>query len=930
MNGAGRAIQAAVWSAGGHAGPGGRAIPQLYESAIRQVGSVTAASGVRWLRRDRPGRGGRIGGLPVGLPGAYARPREGAHERKRRHAIIARLRQLVRGQPLLLPILGWCSAIAVVDAWVVDAVLLGLLVTGPLLAAWRASSGTTAIVGGYAVVLALLLGLQNGMFMSVDHLVRVGIVTLGSALCIVLARTRERLERAEFRHSLVADAGEVLGSALDYEVTLIGLARLCANRLSDWCFVFVREDDGSIRQVAAAHADPARQKQAWELLFRYPLAPDRAEGPAKVIRSGRSELVPHVTHSLLDAIAYDDENLRLLRALQVHSAMMVPLNVREQTLGAIVFASAESERVYGPDDLMLAEELGARAAVAVDNARLYGRVHETEAELRVSRDQLQAILDGVADAVTAQDRNGRVIYANDAAARPLGQGSSEDLIDEGAARFLGRYELFDEAGEPFPVEQLPGRRALRGENPAPALLRYRDVESGEDMWSLIKATAIRDERGEPILAINVIEDVTEQRERERQLRFLADVGRAIGRSLDWESTFPQIARLVADSMADWCAIELLEDDGSVHLAAFAHADPDKQRLGEELVSRYPSSGRLRGALASGRTELRTELTDEEVAGAGRDPEHLGALLELGLRSALAVPMIARGRVVGAISMVSGDDGRRFGESEQLLAEELAARCGLALDNARLFRERSRIARTLQESLLPPMLPELPGLDLAARFRAAGEGLEVGGDFYDLFETGDSGWAVAIGDVCGKGSEAAAITALARYTVRAAAMRQDGPSQILGLLNEALLRQRTDKRFCTVLYGRLDRNGVGHRFEFASGGHPLPLVLRAAGSSAAGGEVGAPGTLLGIVADPSLSDEQVHLGPGDALVLYTDGVTDSAAPARILDSDSLAAAVGQPTGLDADEIAERVMQAALEGVGKEPRDDIAILVLKVPD
>jgi serine phosphatase RsbU (regulator of sigma subunit) len=290
-------------------------------------------------------------------------------------------------------------------------------------------------------------------------------------------------------------------------------------------------------------------------------------------------------------------------------------------------------------------------------------------------------------------------------------------------------------------------------------------------------------------------------------------------------------------------------------------------------------------------------------------------------------MIARGRVVGAISLVSGDESSRLDESDLVLTEELAGRCGLALDNARLFRERSRIARTLQESLLPPMLPELPGLDLSARFRAAGEGLDVGGDFYDLFETGESGWAVAIGDVCGKGSEAAAITALARYTVRAAAMRQDAPSQILGLLNEALLRQRTDKRFCTVLYGRIERNGSGHSFEFASGGHPLPLVLRASEPS---GEVGIPGTLLGIVPDPTLSDERVRLGPGDALVLYTDGVTDSAAPARVLDAASLAAAVGPASSLDADEIAERVMNAALTGAGEEPRDDIAILVLKVPE
>jgi PAS domain S-box-containing protein len=833
---------------------------------------------------------------------------------------------------MLVALLAWCSAIAVIDAWVVDAVLLGLLVTGPLLAAWRASSETTAVVGVYAVVLALLLGLQNDMFLSADHAVRAGIVALGSGLCVILARTREQLERAEFSHSLVADAGEVLGSALDYEVTLIGLARLCAHRLSDWCFVFVRQDDGSVRQVAAAHADPARQKQAWELLFRYPLDPDRPEGPAKVIRTGEPDLVAVVTEPVLRAIAANDDNMRMLEALRIRSAMIVPLNVREQTLGAIAFAAAESGRKYGPEDLALAEELGARAAMAVDNARLYGRLHETESELRVSRDQLEAILNGVADAVTVQRHDGELIYANDAAARSLGFASSDEMTAGSPAAFLERYELFDEDGGEFPPERLPGRLALRGENPEPTIVRYREVDSGIDMWSLIKATAIRDRDGTPLLAVNVIEDVTEQREREQQLRFLADAGAILGGSLDWEETFPQIARLAASTIADWCAIEVLDDDGAPRLAAFAHRDPEKERIGEELARRPAGDqrGRLRGALASGHTELRTELSDDEIAFAGRDPEHLMGLLELGLRSALAVPMKARGRVVGAITMVAGDHGRRFREADQLLAEDLAGRCGLALDNARLFRERSRIARTLQESLLPPVLPELPGLDLAARFRAAGAGFDVGGDFYDLFETGDSGWAVAIGDVCGKGSEAAAITALARYTVRAAAMRQDGPSQILSLLNEALLRQRTDKRFCTVLYGRIEQTDAGHSFEFASGGHPLPLLLRARPDAGDGGDVGIPGTLLGIVPDPELSDDRVVLGPGDALVLYTDGVTDAAAPARITSARELAAAVGPPAGLDADAIAERVMQTTLASAGHEPRDDIAILVLKVPD
>ena len=204
---------------------------------------------------------------------------------------------------------------------------------------------------------------------------------------------------------------------------------------------------------------------------------------------------------------------------------------------------------------------------------------------------------------------------------------------------------------------------------------------------------------------------------------------------------------------------------------------------------------------------------------------------------------------------------------------------------------------------------------------------MGGDFYDLFESGGRGWTVVMGDVCGKGPDAAAITALARYTLRAAAMRERLPSRSLGLLNEALLRQRDDRRFCTVAYAYLEPMAEGARIGFASGGHPLPLLLR---SGDGGRELGAPGTLLGIVPDPALHDDSVRLQPGDALVLYTDGVTDAGAPARVWSPPELAAAVGATAGVEADAIAERVLRAALGATAGEPRDDIAIIVLKVPE
>jgi PAS domain S-box-containing protein len=689
-------------------------------------------------------------------------------------------------------------------------------------------------------------------------------------------------------------------------------------------------DDGTIRQLAAAHVDPERQRLAHLLLARYPVDPGRSVGPANVIRTGRPELLQEVTDEILEALADDEENLQMLKALGLRSAMITPLIARGRIIGAIAFASAESGRVFGRDDLALAEQLSTRAAMAVDNARLYQRLSGAERAARETREQLGAILGGVADGVTAQAPDGSLVYANDAAARQLGLESADELLAADIAAIIGRYEMLDVDRKPFPRERLPGRRALAGEDPPPELICYRIKSTGEERWSQVKATAIRDENGTPTLAINVVEDVTEQLEREESQRLLAEASGALASSLDVAETFPRVAVAVARRLGDWCSLEVVDPDGAARMVAFAATEPGRQPAAEELMRRYPVGGPGRRYLGrdldAGESRLMAEITDQDLAAAARDPEHLALFRQLRPRSAMTVPLVVRGTTIGAITVVTAASGRMLDEDDLVLLEEVAGRCALALDNARLYNERSRIARTLQESLLPPLLPDLPGLDVAARFRAAGSGIEVGGDFYDLFELGDAGWAVAIGDVCGKGTGAAAITALARYTVRAAAMRQNGPSQILGLLNEALLRQRTDRRFCTVLFGRIAMNGRGASFDFASGGHPLPLLLRASGSH----ELGEPGTLLGIVSDPALSDDSVKLEPGDALVLYTDGVTDAAAPEHIWTPLALGEALGSPLGLDADEIAERTLAAALDGAGAEPRDDIAIMVFKVPE
>ena len=255
-----------------------------------------------------------------------------------------------------------------------------------------------------------------------------------------------------------------------------------------------------------------------------------------------------------------------------------------------------------------------------------------------------------------------------------------------------------------------------------------------------------------------------------------------------------------------------------------------------------------------------------------------------------------------------------------------ARAALAVDNARLYQQQLHAARALQRSLLPPTAPEIPGVEVASRYRAVGEGAEVGGDFYDVFETSDGAWAVVIGDVCGKGPEAAAVTGLARHTIRATAMHEDRPSVVLDQLNRAMLMQVADGRFCTVCYARLRLSEAGARLTICSAGHPLPLVLRADGSVETAGK---PGRLLGVFPETKLSDHAVDLHPGDSMILYTDGVTEQAREGVQFGVERLEAVLESSAGGDADGIADAIERSVVTFGQVEVRDDVALLVLRIP-
>ena len=288
----------------------------------------------------------------------------------------------------------------------------------------------------------------------------------------------------------------------------------------------------------------------------------------------------------------------------------------------------------------------------------------------------------------------------------------------------------------------------------------------------------------------------------------------------------------------------------------------------------------------------------------------------------------------AVSFTGNDSGpffRRSGDDGLLLAQSFSAIVGLTglilasvtYQRRRAERRAQHLAHDLQAELLPPQLPEIPEFEAAGWYRAGAQGQEAGGDFYDVFETSGGRWVAVIGDVCGKGPEAASLTALARYTLRAVGRQATGPSDALQQLNEAILEQRSDHRFMTAVMVQLDVGDHEKGVALSNGGHPSPLLVRARGEVEEVPRGG--GMLLGIYPDPELVDQRLEMLPGDALVLFTDGLAERRDPkedhpARIREL------LRSSAGASASETATRLGELAMADNGK-PDDDVAVVVLR---
>ena len=412
---------------------------------------------------------------------------------------------------------------------------------------------------------------------------------------------------------------------------------------------------------------------------------------------------------------------------------------------------------------------------------------------------------------------------------------------------------------------------------------------------------------------------------------LAETGLLLQESWDAGDRVEHIARLAVPDLADAATVDLCGRNRSILRSATVARDPEVEAAFERMRNRHPvdpdSAHPAAVAIRTGEMVLYDELPDEMLETFGENRGELDLIRRTRPSSVMVVPLKARGTVLGALSMWILDPSRAHDTRAQNVALRLAHRAGLALDNARLHEQQSHIAHVLQDALRPRSLPEIGGFESASRFLAAGaDAYEVGGDFYDAFDTGSGAWTIVIGDVCGKGPEAAALTALARYTIRTASTPESSPSEVLLALDESIAGDRPEVRFCTAALARVHSvNGSDSAvLTVALGGHPPPLALRRDGRVDV---IGKPGTLLGALPAPAVADVDASLAPSESLVFYTDGLLESRDRTKADDPRWLASLLSGANGVSADELADQLIRIAIERQGGEPRDDIAVLVLQ---
>ena len=814
----------------------------------------------------------------------------------------------------------------------------------------RFAAGIVATVVSVGLIDFYILGPTHGFRpRSAEDLAAI-LMFLVVALLVAGMSARLEAARSEARHErerlqLLTEAGDTLGSSLDYETTIRELGHYLVPAFADWCSVDLMDSLGVIENLVVTHRDPAKVELARELQRRYPPDPDAATGVPNVVRTGKSELIPNITDEMLQSSIPNSEEREAVRSLGLRSVMVVPLTANDRTFGALSFVGAESGFHYTERDLRLAQEIGHRAALAIANSRAY----QAEADAK-ARAEEEATRNAILQAVTAALGRARtrtevaeaiLIYGLTAAGAVAGVVGLVEPPDRIEIVAIAGYDPDDQTywrsfslDDPYPLadairEQHPVimRSVSERDEQYPLLEDTGQLEDhplvclplvlgdhgiggisasfpagstfGEDRLAFL--TAVADQAAQ---AIDRADSYDREQGARSQLDSLARVSQTLASTLNFETTTTRVLELAVTHLGREAVLYLM-DGGKPQAVGRAWMDDAK---GVQVET--PEDDVQIGGM-SGRSVARRSILDGEAR-----------LLD-DAEDVMVLPLTIAGRTMGALVVV-GLDKPRAHPSQPPLAfpQEIARRMARSLENARAYRDRDHVARTLQNSLLPPALPRVPNLKLTSLFRPAMAAYEIGGDFYDVFQTQDDRWAVVVGDVCGKGIEAAALTSLARYTIRAA-FRTGSPSDVLRTLNESLLQQDLYGKFCTVCLVLVNPSPTGADVTISCAGHPLPQLVRSDGTITS---VGRHGTLLGVTDDVRLADTHSRLEPGDTLVLYTDGLLDRSHQ-HLNETDQLRHAFERRRDdADPEDLKGRIERYVDALTGDQQDDDVAVLMV----
>ena len=718
------------------------------------------------------------------------------------------------------------------------------------------------------------------------------------------------------RLALLASVNEVTDGRVLLGETVARLLEFVVPGFADVATLDTISTRGELTRVGSRVQGPGREELERGLLQRRPV-PEAPFGLPLALSSGQGQLIERMAEEHLRAIAADQADYELLRALELRSMVDVPLVARGRIVGALACGVGPSGRDYSPDDLRFAEVLSARLALALDNAGLSAAVSGLE-------QRLEATLRNLAEAVLVRDAHERLVFANETAARLLGLGSAEEVSAATPDELMALFDVFDEHGRPIGLADLPSARVARGEAAQTLLVRNVIRATGEARWLLQKATPVFDPSGALSIVVSVIEDLTEVKRAELAQRLLAEAGQALSSSLDYEQTLQQVAELTVPGLADCCGVAMRGADQGFKLVALAHANPEHVELargvGRDLAAHLGERAASAALIARRSARVIAGLDDALLARAGVEGDLLERLRELRFGSLAIVPLAAPGQPpIGVLVLAMAQSARRFDRADVALVGELGHRVAIAVENARLYRERSLIASTLQRSLLPPELPDIPGFRLSGSYQAAGEQNDVGGDFYDAFEV-PGGWMVVVGDVAGRGAEAAALTSLSRYTLRTAGKLLGDPIAAFEQLNEAL-REREGLSLVSVCCALLRAEGDEARVDVVLAGHPPAYHVRAGTPSPVG--VFAP--FLGAYEQGGWQAVTCELAPGDQLVLYTDGVIDTVGEEERFGEDRLVATLRE--GKSAPDTVARIERAVKDFASGPQVDDMALIVVE---